>query len=83
MKTIECKIVDGVIYPSEPMPDHAVRIHFDGTSYQVAESTDDEKAIIDSCASLKVITEAQRPSSEPTEVGNEEPADAEIDPETP
>lgn len=41
MKTITAVLVDGVITSSEPIPENAVRVIYDGVNYTVYEAGDE------------------------------------------
>jgi len=41
MKIIVVVIVDGILTPSEPIPDTAIRVVCDGTNYTVYEQGDE------------------------------------------
>lgn len=64
-----------VNYPVEPFPENALRIHFDGTNWNIAEDKAEEDIIVDSCVSLKEMVESQKDKG-----SKSDPADPAITP---
>lgn len=60
MKIIPAIEKNSVIeYPKE-IPAGVQRIHFNGTSWEIAETKQEEDQIVESCPSLKVIVDEQK-----------------------